>query len=106
MGRSVRSAQGGGQYHFTRSTQCGLAFVPEWSYSSRPMAEIVLGHLSKSYAGGGVAVDDVSLRIGDGEFMVLGGPSGCGKSTLLRLAAGLAEASQGTVPLRRPAATA
>ena len=63
------------------------------------MAEIVLDHLSKSYAGGVVAVDDVSLRIGDGEFMVLVGPSGCGKSTLLRLVAGLEEASQGTVAI-------
>ena len=63
------------------------------------MAEIVLDHLSKTYAGGVVAVDDVSLRIGDGEFMVLVGPSGCGKSTLLRLVAGLEEASQGTVAI-------
>ena len=63
------------------------------------MAEIVLDHLSKVYSGGVVAVDDVSLRIGDGEFMVLVGPSGCGKSTLLRLIAGLEEASQGTIAI-------
>jgi multiple sugar transport system ATP-binding protein len=63
------------------------------------MAEIVLDHLSKMYAGGVVAVDDVSLHIGDGEFIVLVGPSGCGKSTLLRLIAGLEEASQGTISI-------
>src|ERR687888_102764 len=63
------------------------------------MAEIVLDHLSKVYPGGVVAVDDVSLRIGDGEFIVLVGPSGCGKSTLLRLIAGLEEASQGAISI-------
>jgi len=63
------------------------------------MAEIVIDHLSKAYPGGVVAVDDVSLRIGDGEFIVLVGPSGCGKSTLLRLIAGLEEASQGAISI-------
>jgi multiple sugar transport system ATP-binding protein len=63
------------------------------------MAEIVLDHLSKVYPGGVVAVDSVSLHIGDGEFIVLVGPSGCGKSTLLRLIAGLEEASQGTISI-------
>ena len=63
------------------------------------MAEIVLDHLSKTYAGGVVAVDDVSLRIGDGEFIVLVGPSGCGKSTLLRLLAGIEEVTQGTIEI-------
>ncbi|HEY6151293.1 MAG TPA: sn-glycerol-3-phosphate ABC transporter ATP-binding protein UgpC [Gaiellaceae bacterium] len=63
------------------------------------MAEIVLEHLSKTYPGGVVAVDDVSLRIGDGEFIVLVGPSGCGKSTLLRLIAGLEEVSQGAISI-------
>ena len=43
------------------------------------------------------AVDDLSLDIGDGEFMVLVGPSGCGKSTSLRMLAGLEEVSSGTI---------
>jgi multiple sugar transport system ATP-binding protein len=63
------------------------------------MAEITLDHLSKIYPGGVVAVDDVSLSIGNGEFIVLVGPSGCGKSTLLRLIAGLEEVSQGSIAI-------
>ncbi|MFF7363222.1 ATP-binding cassette domain-containing protein [Streptomyces sp. NPDC008125] len=43
------------------------------------------------------ALDDVSLDIGDEEFVTVVGPSGCGKSTLLNLAAGLAEPTSGTV---------
>jgi multiple sugar transport system ATP-binding protein len=61
------------------------------------LAEIVLENVTKAFGGGVVAVDDVSLRVEDGEFLVLVGPSGCGKSTLLRLIAGLEEASAGSV---------
>src|SRR6187401_3644046 len=63
------------------------------------MAEIELEHLTKVYSGGITAVDDVSLRIEDGEFMVLVGPSGCGKSTLLRMIAGLEELTQGQLSI-------
>jgi multiple sugar transport system ATP-binding protein len=61
------------------------------------VAEIVLDEIRKEFSGGVVAVDDVSLGIADGEFMVLVGPSGCGKSTLLRLMAGLEEATGGRI---------
>jgi multiple sugar transport system ATP-binding protein len=61
------------------------------------MGGIVLDRVSKVFPGGVVAVDDVELSIGDGEFMVLVGPSGCGKSTLLRMIAGLEGVSSGTV---------
>jgi multiple sugar transport system ATP-binding protein len=44
-----------------------------------------------------VAVNDLSLKINDGEFMVLVGPSGCGKTTSLRMIAGLEEITQGTL---------
>jgi len=59
------------------------------------LAEIVLENVSKVFGSDVVAVDDVSLRIEDGEFLVLVGPSGCGKSTLLRVIAGLEEATEG-----------
>ena len=63
------------------------------------MAEILIERVTKEFTGGVLAVDDVTLRIDDGEFMVLVGPSGCGKSTLLRLVAGLEEASAGTISI-------
>ncbi len=63
------------------------------------MAELLLEHVTKVFPGGIVAVDDVSLRIADGEFIVLVGPSGCGKSTLLRMVAGLEEVSNGRISI-------
>jgi multiple sugar transport system ATP-binding protein len=59
------------------------------------MSEIRLENVTKVYAGGVRAVDDVNLTVESGEFMVLVGPSGCGKSTLLRMIAGLEEISGG-----------
>ena len=59
------------------------------------MAEIVLDQVSKNYPDGAVAVKDLSLTIGDGEFVILVGPSGCGKSTTLNMIAGLEDISSG-----------
>ncbi len=53
------------------------------------MATVEFEHVDKIYPGGTRAVADCTLRIDDGELVVLVGPSGCGKSTLLRLLAGL-----------------
>jgi multiple sugar transport system ATP-binding protein len=61
------------------------------------MAEVVLEDVSKVYADGTRAVDDLNLEIVDGEFLVLVGPSGCGKTTALRMVAGLEEISGGIV---------
>jgi multiple sugar transport system ATP-binding protein len=63
------------------------------------VAEISIESLTKEYAGGVVAVDDVTFRVEDGEFMVLVGPSGCGKSTLLRMLAGLEEVTKGSISI-------
>ncbi len=59
------------------------------------MAEITMRNIIKKYGDGFPAVNDVSLDIADGEFMILVGPSGCGKSTLLRMIVGLEDISSG-----------
>ena len=65
------------------------------------MADVVFERVSKIYPGGsGVpAINDLSLSVADGEFMVLVGPSGCGKTTALRMVAGLEEITDGTIAI-------
>ncbi|MDX6570515.1 MAG: multiple sugar transport system ATP-binding protein, partial [Gaiellales bacterium] len=63
------------------------------------MSGIVLEHVRKVFSGDVVAVDDVSVEIAEGEFLVLVGPSGCGKSTLLRMIAGLEEVTGGGISI-------
>ncbi|MGI8985188.1 MAG: ABC transporter ATP-binding protein [Nocardioidaceae bacterium] len=59
------------------------------------MASIELKNIVKKYGDGFAAVNDVSIDIADGEFVILVGPSGCGKSTLLRMIVGLEDITTG-----------
>jgi multiple sugar transport system ATP-binding protein len=52
-------------------------------------------NIVKQYGDGFPAVNDVSIDVQDGEFMILVGPSGCGKSTLLRMIVGLEDITSG-----------
>jgi multiple sugar transport system ATP-binding protein len=61
------------------------------------MAQVAFDRVSKIYPDGTRAVNDFSLDVQDGEFMVLVGPSGCGKTTALRMVAGLEEVSEGVL---------
>ena len=63
------------------------------------MASLIFEHLKKVYPNGFVSVDDVSLSIEDGEFVVFHGPSGCGKSTILRMIGGLEDITSGKIYL-------
>lgn len=66
------------------------------------MATLELDSITKTFQDGDeeiVAVDDVSLSIDDGEFLVVVGPSGCGKSTTLRMIAGLETITAGTLSI-------
>jgi multiple sugar transport system ATP-binding protein len=63
------------------------------------MAAIRFEHVTKRFSDGTVAVDDFSLEVGDGEFMILVGPSGCGKTTALRMVAGLEDVTEGEISI-------
>jgi multiple sugar transport system ATP-binding protein len=58
------------------------------------MATVTFDHVTKRYDGT-LAVNDLSLGVDDGEFLVLVGPSGCGKTTALRMIAGLEPITDG-----------
>ena len=58
---------------------------------------ISLEGVTKRFPGGVVAVDDLSLEVEPGEFLVLVGPSGCGKTTALRMVAGLEPVTAGQI---------
>jgi multiple sugar transport system ATP-binding protein len=61
------------------------------------VAGLTFDHVTKTFAQGTVAVNDLSLQIAEGEFMILVGPSGCGKTTALRMVAGLESITSGRI---------
>jgi putative spermidine/putrescine transport system ATP-binding protein len=66
------------------------------------MTVVRIENLTKIYGGkthgaGARAVDNISVEIGDGEFISLLGPSGCGKTTTLKMIAGFEDASEGAI---------
>jgi sn-glycerol 3-phosphate transport system ATP-binding protein len=63
------------------------------------MSFLELKNITKIYPNGTKAVDETSLNVEDGEFVVFVGPSGCGKSTLLRMIAGLEDITGGEISL-------
>ncbi|MEF9603694.1 ABC transporter ATP-binding protein [Paracoccus sp. PXZ] len=63
------------------------------------MPDVTISGLSRVYPDGNRAVDNIDLRIADGELFTLLGPSGCGKSTTLAAVAGLDEPSAGTITI-------
>ena len=60
------------------------------------MATITYEHVTKRFDEA-IAVNDLSIDVADGEFLVLVGPSGCGKTTALRMLAGLEDISAGRI---------
>jgi osmoprotectant transport system ATP-binding protein len=60
---------------------------------------IQLDQLTKSYPGGTVAVDHLSLDVNDGELAVFVGPSGCGKTTTMKMINRLVEPTSGRIVL-------
>ncbi|RYE39017.1 MAG: ATP-binding cassette domain-containing protein, partial [Hyphomicrobiales bacterium] len=84
-------------YDLTTTT---AAHTPTTSTSRDALVRIAA--LSKTFSRRGEknrVLDDVSLEIAEGEFLVLLGPSGCGKTTLLRSLVGLERPDYGTVEL-------
>ncbi len=65
--------------------------------ATAPRSMVEVRHVSKTYAGGVEALNDLSIDFAEGQLTSLLGPSGCGKTTLLKIIAGLIPASGGEV---------
>ncbi len=63
------------------------------------MASASFEHVTKRFAEGEIAVNDMCLEVKDGEFLIILGPSGCGKSTVLRMLAGVEDVTEGVIKI-------
>ena len=63
------------------------------------MPAVALRSLTKRFGSGAAALEDLTLDVAPGEFLVLLGPSGCGKTTALRCIAGLEEPTSGDIEI-------
>jgi ABC-type nitrate/sulfonate/bicarbonate transport system ATPase subunit len=62
--------------------------------------KIEVSNIRKGFASNGIelqVVEDVSLKVGDGEFVAIVGPSGCGKTTLMNMVAGFVKPDSGSI---------
>ncbi len=66
----------------------------------RAVAAVEIRQVAMDYGGSELALENVDLRLEEGEFLSIVGPSGCGKSTLLKLISGLEQPSEGIVQVR------
>jgi ABC-type Fe3+/spermidine/putrescine transport system ATPase subunit len=94
------SAKGLAWFFDRKSFRClksraAAPFTPRCT-KGRRMADIALSGVSKRF-GDIAAVDDLTLRVEDGAFVVLLGPTGAGKTTTLRLTAGLETPDRGMI---------
>ena len=69
------------------------------------MAQVILKEVKKDF-GKSTVINDVSIKINEGDFCVIVGPSGCGKSTLLRIIAGLETPTSGSIIINSKDVTA
>src|SRR6185437_14288863 len=70
----------------------------ERTWRGHSMSDVVLEKVSRHF-GDFIAVNDVDLRVAQGEFVTLLGPSGCGKTTTLRMVAGLEQNTGGRISI-------
>jgi NitT/TauT family transport system ATP-binding protein len=77
-----------------------MQYVANMTAAQTTSAAIEVDHVSHVYAsaeGGVPALDNVSMKVGAGKFIVIVGPSGCGKTSVLMMLAGLRDHTEGHI---------